>query len=174
MPSPTVLMLRIYPDVRVRLHAEAVPEENEGRREAHERPAGTGVGYVVGARTGGKDLDRLGRSLKALYGTDEFTDVVVAARAQVGEHAAGRRHAGRRRTPTGPTTSRTSWPGSDGWWARTDVGVGPVGHVLADPAQADRRAGRSDGRLGPHPEDADLAVGPDDPVLRGERATSAH
>jgi len=28
--SPTVLMLRIYPDVRVRLHVEAVPEENEG------------------------------------------------------------------------------------------------------------------------------------------------
>jgi hypothetical protein len=42
------------------------------------------VGYVVGARTGGKDLGRLGRSLKTLYDTDEFTDVVVAARAQVG------------------------------------------------------------------------------------------
>jgi len=27
IPSPTVLMLRIYPDVRVRLHAEAESEE---------------------------------------------------------------------------------------------------------------------------------------------------
>ena len=27
VPSPTVLMLRIYPDVRVHLHAEAVLEE---------------------------------------------------------------------------------------------------------------------------------------------------
>jgi hypothetical protein len=42
-----------------------------------------GVGYVVGAKTGGKDLDQLGRSLKALCETDEFSDVVSAGRAQV-------------------------------------------------------------------------------------------
>jgi hypothetical protein len=42
------------------------------------------VGYVVGAKTGGKDLDQLGKSLKALCGTDEFSDVLLAARAQVG------------------------------------------------------------------------------------------
>jgi|HubBroStandDraft_1064217.scaffolds.fasta_scaffold2061320_1 hypothetical protein len=42
------------------------------------------AGYLIGARTGGKDLDQLGRSLKALYGTDEFADVVTAARAQIG------------------------------------------------------------------------------------------
>jgi hypothetical protein len=41
------------------------------------------VGYVVGAKAGGKDLDQLGRSLKALCETDEFADVVSAARAQV-------------------------------------------------------------------------------------------
>ena len=41
------------------------------------------VGYVVGAKTGGKDLDQLGRSLKALCETDEFADVVAAGRAQV-------------------------------------------------------------------------------------------
>jgi hypothetical protein len=41
------------------------------------------VGYVVGAKTGGKDLDQLGRSLKALCATDEFADVVVAARSQM-------------------------------------------------------------------------------------------
>lgn len=40
------------------------------------------VGYLVGARTGGKDLDQFGRSLKALCETDEFDDVVAAARAQ--------------------------------------------------------------------------------------------
>jgi hypothetical protein len=42
------------------------------------------VGYVIGAKTGGKDLDHLGRSLKALCETDEFADVVAAGRAQVG------------------------------------------------------------------------------------------
>ena len=41
------------------------------------------VGYVVGAKTGGKDLDQLGRSLKALCDTDEFADVVSAARVQM-------------------------------------------------------------------------------------------
>ena len=41
------------------------------------------VGYVVGAKTGGKDLDQLGRSLKALCETDEFSDVVAAGRAQL-------------------------------------------------------------------------------------------
>jgi hypothetical protein len=42
------------------------------------------VGYVIGAKTGGKDLDRLGQSVKTLCETDEFADVVLAARAHVG------------------------------------------------------------------------------------------
>jgi hypothetical protein len=42
------------------------------------------VGYVIGAKTGGKELDELGRSVTALLGTDEFADVVVSARAHVG------------------------------------------------------------------------------------------
>jgi hypothetical protein len=42
------------------------------------------VGYLLGARSGRSDLDRLSRALKALYATDEFADVVTAARAQVG------------------------------------------------------------------------------------------
>jgi hypothetical protein len=42
------------------------------------------VGYALGAKTGGKDLEELGRSLKALCETEEFADVVSAARAQVG------------------------------------------------------------------------------------------
>jgi hypothetical protein len=42
------------------------------------------VGYVIGARTGSKDLDQLTRSLKALAGTDEFADVVAAVRSHAG------------------------------------------------------------------------------------------
>ena len=41
------------------------------------------AGYLLGAKTGGEDLDQLGRSLKALCQTDEFSDVVSATRAQV-------------------------------------------------------------------------------------------
>ena len=46
--------------------------------------AALAAGYIFGAKTGGKDLDQLGRSLKALCETEEFADVVSAARAQVG------------------------------------------------------------------------------------------
>jgi hypothetical protein len=46
--------------------------------------AALAIGYFVGAKTGGKDLDQLGRSLKALCDTEEFADVVSAARAQMG------------------------------------------------------------------------------------------
>jgi hypothetical protein len=42
------------------------------------------VGYVMGAKSGRKELDQLSRSLKALCETDEFSDVVSAARAHVG------------------------------------------------------------------------------------------
>jgi hypothetical protein len=42
------------------------------------------IGYVVGAKSGGKELDQLGRSLKALCETEEFSDVIGAARAQLG------------------------------------------------------------------------------------------
>jgi len=45
--------------------------------------AALAAGYLIGAKTGGKDLDQLGRSLKALSATDEFGEVVVAARAHV-------------------------------------------------------------------------------------------
>ncbi len=41
------------------------------------------LGYLLGAKTGGEDLDRLVRSLKALCATEEFADVVTAARSQV-------------------------------------------------------------------------------------------
>jgi hypothetical protein len=47
------------------------------------------VGYLIGAKTGGKDLDELGRSLKALCETDEFADVVAAARSQLGRTLRG-------------------------------------------------------------------------------------
>jgi hypothetical protein len=42
------------------------------------------AGYVIGAKTGGKELDDLGRSIKALCDTEEFADVVTAARIHVG------------------------------------------------------------------------------------------
>jgi hypothetical protein len=42
------------------------------------------IGYLIGAKSGAKDLDRLTESLKALCETDEFADVVAAARSQVG------------------------------------------------------------------------------------------
>ena len=42
------------------------------------------VGYVVGARTGSKDLDEVGRALKALSASDEFADVVSAVRSHLG------------------------------------------------------------------------------------------
>jgi hypothetical protein len=41
------------------------------------------AGYLLGARSGGKDLERLGQSVKALCETDEFDDLVSAVRAQV-------------------------------------------------------------------------------------------
>jgi hypothetical protein len=42
------------------------------------------IGYVIGAKTGGKELDQLGESITALLGTDEFVEVVSSARAQAG------------------------------------------------------------------------------------------
>jgi hypothetical protein len=42
------------------------------------------VGYLIGAKTGAKDLGQLSQSLKALCETDEFADVISAARSQVG------------------------------------------------------------------------------------------
>jgi hypothetical protein len=45
--------------------------------------AALAIGYVAGAKTGGKNLDELNRSLKALRQTDEFAEVISAARGQV-------------------------------------------------------------------------------------------
>ena len=41
------------------------------------------VGYVIGAKAGGKEIDQLGRSVTALLSTDEFVSVVTSARSQV-------------------------------------------------------------------------------------------
>ena len=43
------------------------------------------VGYVVGARTGSKDLDQVGKALKALTASEEFADVVSAVRSHLGQ-----------------------------------------------------------------------------------------
>jgi hypothetical protein len=42
------------------------------------------AGYVIGVKAGSRDLDQLALSLKALTDTDEFGEVVAAARAHVG------------------------------------------------------------------------------------------
>jgi hypothetical protein len=42
------------------------------------------VGYVIGARTGSKDLDQVTQALKALSASEEFADVVSAVRSHVG------------------------------------------------------------------------------------------
>ncbi|MHB8505095.1 MAG: hypothetical protein ACYDEN_05155, partial [Acidimicrobiales bacterium] len=42
------------------------------------------VGYALGARSGGRELAELRRSVLALCATEEWGDVVAAGRAQVG------------------------------------------------------------------------------------------
>ena len=120
-------MLRIYPDVRVRLHAEAEREE-----EHMNILVALVVGYVIGAKTGGKDLDRLGRSLKALCGTDEFADVVVGGTSPGREHACGNWRALVDGEHDDARHRRATWsPGSGTWWARTDSA--PVRSVTSWP-----------------------------------------
>jgi hypothetical protein len=41
------------------------------------------IGYVLGAKSGSKDLDKLGQAVKALSQTDEFAEVVSVSRAHV-------------------------------------------------------------------------------------------
>jgi len=41
------------------------------------------VGYVIGARTGSKDLDQVTQAVKALSASEEFADVVAAVRSHV-------------------------------------------------------------------------------------------
>ncbi len=40
------------------------------------------AGFVIGTRSKGEEWDEVRRSLVALYGSDEFADVVTATRAQ--------------------------------------------------------------------------------------------
>ncbi|MGH9304602.1 MAG: hypothetical protein ACRDZ5_09345 [Acidimicrobiales bacterium] len=47
------------------------------------------IGYLLGAKSGAKDLDQLSRALKALYETDELADVVAAGRMQLGASLRG-------------------------------------------------------------------------------------
>ena len=46
------------------------------------------VGYVVGARSGGKSLDDLLRAARAVRQSNEFTDLVSAARCTSRPHDA--------------------------------------------------------------------------------------
>lgn len=40
------------------------------------------VGFLIGSRSGDEDFDQIRRSLVALYGTDEFADLIAATRSQ--------------------------------------------------------------------------------------------
>jgi hypothetical protein len=51
--------------------------------------AAMAVGYVIGTRAGGRDLDQLVRALRALRETEEFGDVVWALRSQLGQTLRG-------------------------------------------------------------------------------------
>jgi uncharacterized protein YuzB (UPF0349 family) len=42
------------------------------------------IGYMIGTKTRTQEFDDVRRSLKALYGTDEFADLVAAGRAHLG------------------------------------------------------------------------------------------
>jgi hypothetical protein len=41
------------------------------------------AGFVIGTKAGGEEWDQVRQSLVALYGSEEFADVVTATRAQV-------------------------------------------------------------------------------------------
>jgi hypothetical protein len=41
------------------------------------------AGFVIGTKSGGEEWDEVRQSLMALYGSEEFADVVTATRAQV-------------------------------------------------------------------------------------------
>ena len=106
VPSPTVLMLRIYPDVRVHLHVEANLEEEYGMIAF----IALVVGYVMGAKAGSRDLDQVTSSLKRLGESEEFADVVSAVRSHLGHTLRelgddGRRH---RRADRGDRRPRRS------------------------------------------------------------------
>jgi len=41
------------------------------------------VGYLLGTKTGGAELERLEQAVKSLYDTDELAEVVTATRSHV-------------------------------------------------------------------------------------------
>jgi hypothetical protein len=41
------------------------------------------AGFVIGTKSGGEEWEQVRESLIALYGSDEFADVITATRAQV-------------------------------------------------------------------------------------------
>ena len=88
-------MLRIYPDVRVRLHIEA--EIEEGAMIAF---VALIVGYVISAQAGNKDLDEVVSSLKALR-VRRFADVVSRS-ARTSAHPARAAPRSSRATPPPP------------------------------------------------------------------------
>ena len=171
VPSPTVLMLRIYP-------------RRTGQPSRRGRPRGglmgvlvaLAVGYVVGARAGSKDLDQVTQALKALTASEEFADVVTAVRSHVGHTARVGGHDRRRPRPGRDGRSGRTCPASvrprvtddpaDSLRGRFVPFGGPlVGDVLADATQAEHVAGEPTVGWGVGVDAADLVVGANDPIL---------
>ena len=96
--SPTVLMLRIYPDVVAGLQIEAEigsrPMTASGRR-THEEDGPMGlllvfaVGYVMGARAGSESLDEVVDAVHAIRESEEFHDLVSALRSHAAHSLRG-------------------------------------------------------------------------------------
>jgi hypothetical protein len=91
------------------------------------------LGYLLGSRTG-KDLDQLSSSVKALRQSDEFADVVSAARSHLGHTLRGLAS-----MVDGTDAPGSSWPGLDGsdgvgQHGSTDL-VERVRHIFGQNAQ---------------------------------------
>ena len=69
--SPTVLMLRIYPDVLVQLQVEAEALAAGGRGLMGILLA-FAAGYVLGARGGSEDFDDVVQAVQAIRQSEEF------------------------------------------------------------------------------------------------------
>lgn len=99
------------------------------------------IGYVIGARAGSKDLDQLAQSVQALRESEEFGDVVAAARSHVGHtlrELAGvvdGRGAGRAGGGAGAGTAGVAGVGADGESGSEEGDlVDRVRHIFGQPA----------------------------------------
>ena len=69
------------------------------------------AGFVLGTRSKGEEWEEVRRSLVALYGSDEFADVVSATRTPGSQVASGAGSDDRCRARDELSPRGTSWPG---------------------------------------------------------------